>query len=208
MMIYLVLIYMIIIIKKIDFTNKDAFLMKCTSCVTGELQPSFIEGQFRAHNCSHCGGDWILIEDYIAWKERNPQFNFSEDVTGNVEDSKSALLCPVSGLIMRKLRLSEKTTHRIDYSASVGGVWLDKGEWQLLKEQGLAGSLNSVLTSHWQRNIRMNSAKDNFAAIYTDKFGHEDYQKVKALREWLVEQPNKTDLRAYLLAEDPYSAER
>ncbi len=41
---------------------------------------------------------------------------------------------------MRKLRLSTTTEHRIDYSASVAGVWLDKGEWQLLKEEGLAGS--------------------------------------------------------------------
>jgi len=182
--------------------------MKCTSCKIGELIPSFIEGQFRAHNCSHCNGDWLLIEDYVAWKERNPEYSFSEDASCDVEDSTSALLCPVSGLIMRKLRLSQNTEHRIDYSASVGGVWLDKGEWQLLKEQGLAGSLNSVLTSHWQRNIRINNTKDNFTAIYTDKFGDDSYQRVKALREWLVEQPNKADLRAYILAEDPYSAEK
>jgi len=111
-------------------------------------------------------------------------------------------------LIMRKLRLSKDTEHRIDYSASVGGVWLDKGEWQLLKDQGLAGSLNAVLTSHWQKNIRINNTKDNFTTIYKDKFGDESYQKIKELREWLIEQPNKADLRAYLLATDPYSAEK
>ena len=92
--------------------------------------------------------------------------------------------------------------------ASVGGVWLDKGEWELLKNENLAGSLNAVLTANWQRNIRINSTKDNFSAIYQDKFGSEPYEKVKALREWLNGQPNKADLRAYLLAEDPYSAEK
>jgi len=182
--------------------------MKCTSCNTGELVPSFIEGQFRAHNCSSCNGDWLLIEDYISWKERNPEFSFSESSHCEADDTKSALLCPVSGLIMRKLRLSKDTEHRIDYSASVGGVWLDKGEWQLLKDQGLAGSLNAVLTSHWQKNIRINNTKDNFTTIYKDKFGDESYQKIKELREWLIEQPNKADLRAYLLATDPYSAEK
>ncbi len=50
--------------------------MKCTSCKQGELDPSFIEGQFRAHTCSNCGGNWVLIEDYVAWKERNPQYSF------------------------------------------------------------------------------------------------------------------------------------
>ena len=109
---------------------------------------------------------------------------------------------------MRKLRLSSNTVHRIDYSASVGGIWLDKGEWELLKDEGLAGSLNSVLTAHWQRNIRIDSTKDNFSAIYTDKFGQVSYDKVKELREWLSQQSNKADLRAYLFAEDPYSANK
>ncbi len=180
--------------------------MKCTSCKQGELTPSFIEGQFRAHTCSSCNGNWVLIEDYVSWKEKNPQYTFDQAITCEIDETKRALLCPVSGKIMRKLRLSSNSDHRIDYSASVGGVWLDKGEWELLKTEGLAGSLNAVLTAHWQRNIRMNSTKDNFTEIYTDKFGNESYEKVKEFREWLHNQSDKADLRAYILAEDPYSA--
>jgi len=182
--------------------------MPCTSCKNGELAPSFIDGQFRAHTCSNCGGDWILIEDYVSWKERHPQFSFDESVLCEIDDTKTALLCPVTGTIMRKLRISTSTSHRLDYSASVGGVWLDKGEWELLKEKGLAGSLNAVLTAHWQRNIRMNNIKDNFSEIYRDKFGQNSYNKIKELREWLYSQPNKADLRAYILAENPYSADK
>lgn len=182
--------------------------MKCTSCKKGDLTPSFIDGQFRAHTCSNCGGNWILIEDYVSWKERNPQFSFDESVLCEIDDTKVALLCPVTGSIMRKFRISTSTSHRIDYSANVGGVWLDKGEWELLKKQGLAGSLNAVLTTHWQRNIRIDSTKDNFSAIYNDKFGPESYNKIKVFREWLYSQPNKADLRSYMLAEDPYSAEK
>ncbi len=182
--------------------------MKCTSCKQGELLPSYIEGQFRAHTCSNCKGNWILIEDYVTWKERNPQFTFDETTTCEIDETKKAVLCPVTGTIMRKMRLSTATDHRIDYSASVGGVWLDTGEWELLKSKGLAGSLNAVLTAHWQRNVRMNSTKDNFTEIYKDKFGEESYNKIKELRSWLNSQPNKADLRAYLLAEDPYSADK
>lgn len=137
--------------------------MKCTACNKGILSPSFIDGLFRAHTCTECGGDWILIEDYVTWQERNPEFQFSTDVICEVEDSATALLCPVTGTIMRKFRLTAKSSHRIDYSSSVGGVWLDKGEWELLKQEGLAGSLNAVLTAHWQNNIRLDSAKENFA---------------------------------------------
>lgn len=182
--------------------------MKCTSCKQGELIRSFIDGQFKAHTCSNCEGNWILIEDYVAWHESHPQFVFDEKITCEVDETKAAILCPMTGTIMRKLRLSARSTHRIDYSASVGGVWLDKGEWELLKTEGLAGSLNAVLTAHWQRNIRINNAKDNFTEIYKNKFGEEAYDKVKTFRKWLCEQPNKADLRAYILAEDPYSAEK
>lgn len=185
--------------------------MNCTSCKNGELLPNFIEGQFRAHTCSNCGGNWILIEDYVAWKERNPNYEFCTDISVqelDATDTKSAMMCPVTGTFMRKFRISASTEHRIDYSSAVCGLWLDKGEWELLKSEGLAGYLNSVLTQNWQKNIRANNSKDNFADIYASKFGNDTYQKVKAFREWLTTQDNKADLRAYILAEDPYSVEK
>ncbi|WP_241566335.1 zf-TFIIB domain-containing protein [Pseudoalteromonas sp. R3] len=124
--------------------------MKCTSCGVGQLRPGFIEGLFRAHSCDHCQGDWILIEDYVAWKERNPDYQFAEHIEfgEDVQDSKRALLCPVSGTLMRKFRISATSAHRVDYSVATGGLWLDKGEWQLLKAEGLAGALNQLVTSN------------------------------------------------------------
>ncbi|NKF50464.1 hypothetical protein G3R49_07755 [Shewanella sp. WXL01] len=185
--------------------------MNCTSCKNGALFPSFIDGQFRAHTCSNCGGNWILIEDYIAWKEQNPDYQFSDNISfeeSDATDSKQALLCPKSGAIMRKFKISAGNEHRLDYSAAVGGIWLDKGEWELLKSEGLAGSLNSVVTQSWQRNIRQQTTKQSLTELYQTKFGNEGYSKVKQMREWLSAQENKADLRAYLLADDPYSAER
>ncbi|WP_199610616.1 TFIIB-type zinc ribbon-containing protein [Flocculibacter collagenilyticus] len=185
--------------------------MKCTSCNNGILAPSFIEGLFRAHTCTSCSGNWVLIEDYVAWRERNADYEFAEHITfeeAEILESKKALICPVSRTIMRKFRISAANEHRIDYSTSVGGIWLDKGEWELLKSEGLAGSLNAVVTQHWQNKIRQESTKENFSAIYKDKFGEEIYSQIKQMREWLNEQPQKADLRAYLVAEDPYSAEK
>lgn len=185
--------------------------MKCTSCKSGVLSPSFLEGQFRAHTCSSCGGNWVLIEDYVSWKERNANYKFDDDVTfeeTDVSDSKKALICPASGTIMRKFRISSKNEHKLDYSSVVGGLWLDKGEWDLLKSEGLAGYLNSVVTQNWQKKIRQDSAITNFSEIYEAKFGNETYEKIKELRTWLLAQEQKSDLRAYILAEDPYSAEK
>jgi Zn-finger nucleic acid-binding protein len=182
--------------------------MKCTSCNQGELSPCFLEGQFRAHTCDSCGGNWILIEDYVTWKEHNPEFELSDKANFEVDDTKNALLCPVTGRIMQKFRIAHDCDHRLDYSASVGGVWLDNGEWDYLKQQNLAGSLNAILTAHWQKSIREDNAKATFSELYQSKFGEESYTKAREIRTWLAGHPNKADLRAYLLAEDPYSAER
>ena len=147
----------------------------------------------------------------MAWKERNPNYEFASSISFEeieAEDSKRALFCPVSGVMMRKFKLSASNDHRIDYSSAVGGIWLDKGEWDLLKAEGLAGSLNSVVTQHWQNNLKAQTAKDSFNDIYTDKFGKENYAKVKAFREWLESQNDKADLRAYVVAQNPYSASK
>ena len=183
--------------------------MNCTSCNFGVLKPSFIDGLFRAHECSKCGGNWILVEDFVSWKEKNPEHQISDDAQwaeDETQDTSKALLCPVSGTIMRKFKVTAKTNHRLDYSNAVGGIWLDKGEWELLKSEGVAGALNNIVTQQWQNQIRKQDASNSFADIYESKFGSENYKKVKELREWLNAQPNKADLRSYLLAENPYSA--
>lgn len=187
-------------------------MMRCTSCGNGVLKPSFVDELFRAHTCSSCGGNWILIGDYLAWKENNPEHRFADNLDtfdeSESSESKKAMLCPVSGAIMQKFRIVAGSEHRLDYSASVGGLWLDTGEWELLKAKGLAGSLNAVVTRQWQNKVRRESARENFAEMYRQKFGEELYGKVREVREWLQSQEQKADIRAYLLAEDPYSAER
>lgn len=182
--------------------------MKCTSCKSGTLQPGFIDALFRAHTCDHCGGNWILIEDFVSWKERNPDIKFVEVDVQDMKDTSNLLLCPVTGTAMRKFRISKDNDHRIDYSVRVGGVWLDRGEWDLLKNEGIAGCLNAVLTEQWQQKIREDKARDSFEELYTQKFGSKDYARLKEIRTWLEHHPLKADMRSYLLASDPYSTKR
>ncbi|GAA0858739.1 zf-TFIIB domain-containing protein [Aliiglaciecola litoralis] len=183
--------------------------MNCPKCDHGNLIPSYLELFFCAHTCNQCGGNWILIEDYVNWKEQHPEYEFVDvEVNDDIDDSKRAMLCPMSGLIMRKLKIAKETSHRLDYSAPVGGVWMDKGEWELLKQAGLAGSINTILTEHWQHMIREQRTEETFDMLYRAKFGEADYDKVKELRAWLIAHPKKADIRSFLLANDPYSAKR
>jgi Zn-finger nucleic acid-binding protein len=182
--------------------------MRCPSCKGNTLDPSLLDGLFRAHICSDCGGNWFLIEDYVVWKERNPEFAFSKDASFESEDTKNALLCPVTGKIMQKYRFAQDSDHRLDFSPGIGGVWLDAGEWEYLKEQNLAGSLNRIFTAQWQRMLREKNAEVAFADLYQARFGEASYAKAREVREWLNDHSCKAELIAYILAENPYSAEK
>lgn len=182
--------------------------MKCTSCNNGNLIPGYLEEMFPCHTCSHCGGNWVMLGDYLRWKEKHGEgVGGYVEISGEASDSKTALLCPVTGRLMLKYRISKDHEHRLDLSPSIGGVWLDKGEWALLKKEGLAGSLNAVFTDNWQRQLRESSAKSTFEALYGEQFG-EDYTRIKEIRAWIDAHPKRGDVLAYLMAEDPYSALR
>lgn len=43
-------------------------------------------------------------------------------------------------------------------------------------------------------------------ALYREKFGESDYEKIKQVRAWLEANPNRNTLLAYLMDEDPYLA--
>ncbi|MFT5611914.1 MAG: Zn-finger nucleic acid-binding protein [Arenicella sp.] len=57
------------------------------------------------------------------------------------------MVCPVSGRLMTKYRISKDIDHRLDLSPTASVIWMDKGEWGLLKEKGLAGKLNQIFTA-------------------------------------------------------------
>ncbi len=179
--------------------------MKCPSCKSNTLFPSFIEASFRSHTCKTCKGNWVLIEDYVFWSTRQSFNTHVEEVSFDLEDSTKALLCPMTGRIMMKYKINNLTDHKLDYSPSVGGVWLDSGEWEYLKTQGLANALGRIFTESWQREIRAGNTKATLEELYKSKFGEHDYQKLKEIREWVSSLDNKEDARSYLLSKDPYS---
>lgn len=182
--------------------------MHCTSCQQGTLVKSELDGALPCHQCDHCGGHWINLVDYLTWQQQNPKYQFDENwlLDYEVQDTKKSILCPVTGAIMVKYRISTQTEHRLDLSSRVNCIWLDKGEWELLKQEGLAGQLNHIFTDPWQRKIRVQATEVALKQMYQDKFGLELYQKVHDIKQWLDQQPNKAELLSYLSASNPYKA--
>ena len=178
--------------------------MECTSCKKGILREIKLDDLFRAHQCSNCESLWVMIDDYLEWDGENKEPFDGELIESN--DSSKALLCPRSGSLMRKFKINSKTSHRIDYSAQIGGVWLDKGEWELLKQEGLSSSLNSILTEVWQRDIHRQEKRKNIATLYEKRLGKASYEKIKRVRDWISSHDNADELLSYLIAKDPYDS--
>jgi len=181
--------------------------MKCTSCRSGVLNPSYLEGLFPCHTCNNCEGTLVMLADYLRWQGENENSKFVAQVADTIEaeETTRALICPKTGGLMTKYRISKETDHRLDLSPTINAVWMDKGEWQLLKDNGLAGSLSTIFTDHWQTEIRSQESADIMLAFYERIFG-ENYEQIKAFREMLNETDIKSEAIAYLIADDPYKA--
>jgi Zn-finger nucleic acid-binding protein len=181
--------------------------MECTACHNAKLKPSYLEGLIPCHTCPACGGNLLMLTDYLRWLEQNENPDFVQDSGQEVqaEDTEMALLCPKTGSIMTKYRISTDSDHRLDYSPRINAVWMDAGEWELIKQKGLAGQLNIVFTDHWQRDLISRESAEILQAMYERKFG-DHYEAIKAFREKLDSMPERHEVIAYLMADDPYRA--
>ena len=142
-----------------------------------------------------------MLSDFLRWKESNEPI--TDKVAVEAQETSKAMTCPKTGMLMTKYKISKDIEHRLDLSPSINAVWIDKGEWELLKEKGLANNLNSIFTDHWQEDIRSGESSDIMSAIYKRKFGNH-YEDIKAFRELITDKEYRSQAIAYLMAEDPY----
>ena len=93
----------------------------------------------------------------------------------------------------------------MDRCNNCNGVWLDKNEWESLKAADLHDEINKVFTKPWQQHIDDETSASKLDSMYLKKFGESDYQKIKEIRKWLQDNPNRNVLIAFLLDKDPFS---
>lgn len=184
--------------------------MNCTSCQVGTLVESTIDGSLICHTCNDCGGHWIKLSDYYEWhnnQESQPSVVDEIGVEVDTVDSKKALLCPETGGIMTKFKITSDMDHKIDWCNASASIWLDKGEWQLLKEKGVADKLNQIFSEEWQEQIIEETSRNNREAHFIARLGEENYSRLKIVRTWLHEQSDehKAMMVSFLVSRDPFT---
>ena len=181
--------------------------MKCPVCKTDSLRSITLTEGLLASQCSNCGGVWIDSNTYLAWwkvkRDVLPvvQIETKLDPAWNVDELK---LCPNSGHIMARYKIFPDTEFYLDRCGHCNGIWFDKNEWDALVERNLHDNLNEFFTRPWQDRLHTEETKAHMDKLYLEKFGVEDYEHVRQIREWLKDHPKMGMLLAFLQASDPY----
>jgi len=189
--------------------NQDKTDMQCTSCKTGQLEASTLDTTLTCKTCTHCGGHWIKLDDYFVWhKTQSPHQAVVDEISVEVDtvESSHALLCPETGAIMTKFLITSDTDHKIDWCSSSASLWLDKGEWELLTEKGVADKLNQIFSQERQEKIVEETSRNSRELMMINKIGEENYSRLKLVRTWLQEQSteNKALMVSFLVLKDPF----
>ena len=184
--------------------------MKCPVCKRDNLTKCQLEADLPAYQCNKCGGIWISAAQYWKWLKRRDddlaEPPISIDAPLLVEEVGQAKLCPDCGHILRRYQVWPNVKFYLDHCEHCSSVWFDRDEWDVLKSRGLHAQVHIFFSDLWQEKIRAEESKRQLEKIYLDRFGAEDYGRLKEIKEWVDGHPQRGALLAYLSDRDPYRA--
>ncbi len=181
--------------------------MKCPTCKQDLLQQTVLEGDLPAQCCSRCEGIWISSNQYLAWqKTHSPSLagRAAGELPRPAVDTHKVKLCPECGRILSRFRVVPNTEFYLDRCGHCNGVWLDKNEWNLLLARNLQDKLNLLFTEPWQARLREEEARSALDRLYLEKFGAQDYARIRDMWAWLKDHPQRTMILAFLSSDNPY----
>lgn len=174
--------------------------MNCPSCKGLALKPTHLEVDLPAYGCGNCGGAAVSLLDYRHWIENHPleaEIASRDRVEVQPDDTTTVLLCPKCSSLMTKYRISAVSNNRVDLCVSCNEVWLDHGEWELIKFLEVADRLPEVFREGWQRRVVAERARRQREDRFRELFGPE-YDEVERIKAWIDDHPHRLELLAYL----------
>ncbi|HEY9849710.1 MAG TPA: zf-TFIIB domain-containing protein [Leptolyngbyaceae cyanobacterium] len=179
--------------------------MQCPKDKKATLIDSTLAGNLFVKCCPECDGNWIPAESYQNWQSRQPknqnQPNLLTSDPNFVQspfDTKAAL-CPDCQHYLSRAKVFYKPSFFVERCMYCGGIWCDKGEWEVLQKLGVHTTIEQMFSPEWQVQMREQeyAAKEKQATI--DKLGPELAEQVFKLAEILEKHPNGEFGVAYLM---------
>jgi len=137
--------------------------------------------------------------NYRYWSDRQEKLcEASEGETLVIEDNVKAQVCPKCTRLMTKFQIGASTTNRLDLCAGCDEVWLDKGEWQLLRMLDHQHNLQKIFTDAWQRSIRVERQVLFQKSRYQSLLGDDGFGLVDEFKAYLDGHEHRADILQYL----------
>lgn len=184
--------------------------MDCPKC-RSELANGILSDLLLTKHCSACGGDWIPGRMYQAWKSERPKIasssasshdtivrNYHLPYTPSPFDAKAAN-CPECNSIMVRGKIALKDPFYVEHCLACGGIWCDRGEWEILERLQLHTNITQIFSSGWQAQARASHMHALERQAVIDKVGVEMAQRVFELADILVKHPNGDFAAAYMM---------
>jgi len=170
-----------------------------------QLERVELEEGLVAYRCPETGGHWVPAQNYWKWQQSRPPVGREESAGEGgqlVSEFDDVLkLCPESQTFMTRYRVGHGLDFRVERSVT-GGVWLDGGEWEALRQGNLHRSLHLVFTAPWQQAVRDEKSAAADDALLRGKLGEELVGRLTALRKELTGHPARAEALAYLQIKD------
>lgn len=180
--------------------------MQCPKDRRVDLVHSKLAGGVPAMHCPTCEGSWIPVEEYKAWQSRNPEP--ASDLLPETLDldfvlapfDARAALCPECNCYLARAKVGLlRNPFYVERCPNCGGIWCDRGEWDMLAKLGLTTTIEKIFTNEWQSRIREMSQGEQERRATIDKLGEELAYRVFELAELLENHPNGDFGVAYLM---------
>lgn len=186
--------------------------MYCPKCRLSELENGILSDMLLTKHCRECAGEWIPGANYQIWRTQQPDTALNPDVLAknyhlayipSLLDSQTAA-CPECGRIMARGKISLKGPFYLEHCLNCGGIWCDRGEWEVLEQLNLHTNIPLIFSGSWQARARASYLNELERQAVIDKVGVEMAQRVFDLAEVLTKHPNGDFAAAYLFRQfDP-----
>ena len=181
--------------------------MQCPKNKKIELVEGTLADTLKVQCCPDCKGTWIPAEHYASWQAQQPLQEASLDLMGTDLDinfvqsplDTRASLCPECNRYLSRARVEVKPPFYVERCLACGGIWCDRGEWDVLEKLGLHTTIPKLFTTEWQTQVREKQQANREREATIEKLGPEIAERIFELAEVLEQHPNGDFGVAYLM---------
>ncbi len=174
--------------------------MNCPICKSNTVSTE-VETGLDVEICEE-HGMWIPALSYWKWIATQnisypPVINDGEFESGEM-DTKSGKICNDCGQLLRRFAVGHGVSFHVDQCPNCTSIWLDAGEWEMLKKKNLHSAIHFMFSAPWQNKVRKIKEKEQYESLYRNKLGDEFFEEVQSFKKRILSHDDYSLIMTYL----------